>query len=100
MHFNLNNLIRETNKKIISNDLDAVLFNYTEDNSIRVSMGEIAYFLDYIKLSEVLSVNDIDLKQEKNVYDTLSKHIINQLMAARGSKAYPEISTHPSDIIK
>lgn len=100
MYFSLNTLIFETNKKIVGSDPSAIVFKYGEDNIIRVSMGEVAYFFDYKKLYDVLQLNKINLREEKNVYETLSKHIINQLMAARGHKVYPEIATLPSDLIK
>lgn len=100
MYFNLNSLIFETNKKIVGSDPNAIVFKYGEDNEIRVSMGEVVYFFDHKKLHDVLVSNNINLQEEKIVYDTLSKHIINQLMASKGQKIYPEIATLSSDLIK
>ena len=100
MDFNLNTLIFETNKRIVGDDPNTIVFKYLEGKEMRVSMGEVAYFFDYKKLIEVLEINNVDLRDGKNIYEILSKHVINQLMASRGQKVYPEINTLSSDLIK
>ncbi len=100
MYLDLNTLIFETNKKIVGAEPNKIIFKYGEDNIIKVSMGEVVYFFDYQKLYEVLISHNIKLQEEKIVYDLLSKHIINQLMASTGKKIYPEVISLSSDLIK
>jgi len=102
MDFNLTKLLQAVNRKFSHPKSGAVEFNLIENNMILAYMGNVAYFFDYKKLQEVLDINGFDQYRKEETQDLinelLSKHIINQFGAARGSKDYPEIKTHPSDL--
>jgi len=99
INFSFNRLIVEANKRFTGNDPNLIVFAYTNDNSIRVSKGEITYPFDYEKLDKILVINNVDYKDLNKVYEVLSKHISNQLGASLGQKIHPEIISDASDYI-
>ena len=104
MNFNLSDLQNAVNDKFEQPLNTPVKFYLTDDCYILSKFGEVAYFFNYEKLQEVLDVNGFThYYQEKTaelINELLSKHIINQITAARGYKLYPEIKTVMSDLNK
>ena len=98
MNINLNQLASTINKLYIGN-ADLTVFEYTEDNIIRASHGDVSYFFNYEKLQTIAIINNATYKENSNFYEILAKHISNQLSASRGEKVYPEILSTNTDYI-
>lgn len=60
--------------------------------------GSVNYYCDYIKLKEVLKLNQTEFSEQDQVSDLISKHIVNQLNASIGQKVFKDVKTHPSDL--
>ena len=73
--------------------------NYCSNNDLEFANGNVKYFADHKKLMSVLDGNGVDLYDQDKVYETLFKHVLNQLFASHGQKAYPEIVSVESDLI-
>jgi hypothetical protein len=99
MKINLNQLINSMNKLYNCKDNSLIIFELCDNNEIRVSKGEVAYFFNYQKLMEILEINKVDLKNPESVYEVLSKHLSNQLSASIGKKVHPEILSTTTDFI-
>ena len=97
MHINLNKLIRTINK--LYRETDLIQFEYTEDNVLRISRGDVTYFAEFDDMKQVLAANTVDSSDENHPYEVLSKYFVNQLSASTGSKAFPEIVSIKSSYI-
>ena len=100
MRFNLTKILNNLNTKIDSHEGIQLLL---DDDLISFRNSGVVYFCDHKKFTEVLEINDFDYNKS-NIEDLdielLSKHIVNQLTASMGLKIYPEVKTHPSDLIQ
>ena len=99
MNYNFNLLIAAANKQWSGSNPNLIQLEYAPDNVIRASKGDVSYYFDYEKVKLILQLNEVDLHNEKTVYDVLGKHLANQLSASMGSKIFPEIKSHSSDFI-
>jgi len=102
MNINLNLLLKSVNEKITGAD-DEIIFRLT-DEDIRTSLGEVAYFISFAKMLEVIQMNGVLSEPiydyEPRVIELLAKHIINQLFASHGEKTYKDVAAHPTDILQ
>lgn len=103
MNFNLSALNKSVNNKFVEPENEPVEFHLIPEGDILAKFGNVVYFFTYKKLQEVLDVNEFDhyYKEDtqEQINDLLSKHIMNQINAARGKKLYPEIKTASGDLI-
>ena len=103
MDFNLNALQKAVNQKFVEPKSEPVEFHLTDDCTIKAKFGNVVYFFTYQKLEEVLYFNGFDYyykeDTQEQLTELLSKHIMNQLNAARGKKLYREIKSAPGDLI-
>ena len=95
IQFNISDIIILLYKFVQGNVPVAVL--YDSDNVI-FRDGSVTYYTNYNKLQEVLALNVDGEYDEDFVSTVIAKHVINQLVASMGKKAFQDIKTHPSDL--